>query len=123
MSFASPWLFMQGLEGAPLDALRRRFVLMTFGGGRWEAPGENWRMADILGVKGVPNRVIPWGPEWDHDWPTWREMLPKYLLRLADGDVVRASGDHAARVEHGDADDVRGRGRRGVGHVSGASSG
>lgn len=58
-----------------------------------------------------------------HAYTLTPEMLPKRLLRLADGDVVRASGDHAARVEHGDADDVRGRGRRGVGHVSGASSG
>jgi esterase/lipase superfamily enzyme len=27
----------------------------------------------------VPNRVDLWGPDHDHDWPTWREMLPKYL--------------------------------------------
>jgi esterase/lipase superfamily enzyme len=39
-------------------------------------------MADALGAKGIPNRVEPWGPEWDHDWPTWRHMLPLYLDRL-----------------------------------------
>jgi len=39
-------------------------------------------MADILGAKGVPNRVDVWGPEWDHDWPTWRAMLPVYLDEL-----------------------------------------
>ena len=33
----------------------------------------------LFGAKGVPNRVDPWGPEHDHDWVTWREMLPKYL--------------------------------------------
>jgi esterase/lipase superfamily enzyme len=81
--FASPLLFLNGLEGPALDALRRRFILMAFGGGRWEAPEENWKMADILGAKGVPNRVVPWGPEWDHDWPTWRQMLPIYLDQLA----------------------------------------
>lgn len=80
--FASPWLFLPGLEGVALDTLRRRFVLMPFGGGRWEAPGENWRMAELLGSRGIPNRVIPWGPEWDHDWPTWREMLPVYLDQM-----------------------------------------
>ena len=35
-------------------------------------PGRSWRMAGVLGAKGIPNRVDPWGPEYDHDWPTWR---------------------------------------------------
>jgi esterase/lipase superfamily enzyme len=35
----------------------------------------------VLGAKGVPNYVDLWGPEWHHDWVTWREMLPKYLDR------------------------------------------
>lgn len=81
--FASPWLFLPGLGGPLLDMLRQRYVLMAFGGGRWEAPDENWRMAEILGSKGVPNRVVEWGPEWDHDWPTWRRMLPIYLDELS----------------------------------------
>ena len=80
--FASPLHFVPGLEGALLEQLRQRFVLMAFGGGRWEAPDENWRMAEILGSKGIPNRVVEWGPEWDHDWPTWRQMLPIYLDQL-----------------------------------------
>jgi len=40
-------------------------------------------MADVLGAKGIPNRVDVWGPEWDHDWPTWQRMLPHYLDALA----------------------------------------
>jgi len=27
--------------------------------------------------------VDNWGPEWAHDWPTWRAMLPQYLAELA----------------------------------------
>jgi esterase/lipase superfamily enzyme len=77
--FSSPLSFLPGLEGEALDRLRQRFVLMAFGQGRWESPSESWAMAATLGAKGVPNRVDPWGPEWDHDWPTWREMLPRYL--------------------------------------------
>jgi esterase/lipase superfamily enzyme len=81
--FASPLLFLPGLQDeAVLAQMRRRFVLLAFGQGRWEEPNQSWRMADILGAKGVPNRVEPWGPEWDHDWPTWRQMLPLYLDRL-----------------------------------------
>jgi esterase/lipase superfamily enzyme len=39
-------------------------------------------MADVLGSRAIPNRVDAWGPEWDHDWPTWRAMLPRYLEEL-----------------------------------------
>lgn len=81
--FASPVAFLPGLDGPLLEALRTRFIILPFGQGRWENPGESWRLADILGAKGVPNRVDPWGAEYDHDWPTWREMLPLYLDDLA----------------------------------------
>ena len=82
--FSSPWHFLPGLgEGWQLDQLRRRFALMAYGQGRWESPGESWHMADVLGAKGIPNRVDVWGPEWDHDWPTWQRMLPHYLDALA----------------------------------------
>ena len=77
--FSSPLSFVPGLDGEPLETLRRRFVLMAFGEGRWESPRESWQMAEVLGAKGIPNRVDSWGPQWDHDWPTWREMLPGYL--------------------------------------------
>lgn len=81
--FSSPLHFLPGLHGEQLDRLRRRFVVLALGGGRWEDPGESWRVARVLGDKGIPNRVDEWGPEWDHDWPTWRRMLPLYLDDLA----------------------------------------
>jgi esterase/lipase superfamily enzyme len=81
--FAAPLSFVPNLHGPHLDLLRTRFVLMTHGEGRWEEPEQSWRMAGVLGAKGVPNRVVTWGPEWDHDWPTWRRMLPLYLGELA----------------------------------------
>lgn len=80
--FSSPLAFLPGLEGPALDRLRTRMIVLPYGQGRWENPDEAWRMADLLGAKGVPNRVDPWGPEYDHDWPTWRDMLPKYLGEL-----------------------------------------
>jgi len=83
--FASPIHFLPNLnrDNAQLDALRKRFIVFAFGQGRWEDPQESWRMAGVLGSKGIPNRVDAWGPEWDHNWVTWREMLPKYLGDLA----------------------------------------
>lgn len=81
--FAAPLSFLPNLgEGPMLEALRRRFILLAYGQGRWESPEESWRMAGVLGSRGVPNRVDAWGPEYDHDWPTWRAMLPKYLDEL-----------------------------------------
>lgn len=80
---ATPLSFLPDLdEGDMLNTLRSRFVLLSFGQGRWEDPSQSWRIASVLGEKGVPNRVDAWGAEHDHDWPTWREMLPKYLDEL-----------------------------------------
>ncbi|MFQ5740439.1 MAG: esterase family protein [Acidobacteriota bacterium] len=81
--FASPMHFIPNLnQGDQLEALRRRFVLMAYGKGRWEHPDQSWRMADVLGSKGIDNRVDAWGPEYDHDWPSWRAMVPHYLNEL-----------------------------------------
>ena len=82
--FSSPMHFLPNLgESEQLALLRGRLIVMPTGEGRWEDPSHSWRMAEVLGAKGIPNRVDPWGKEYDHDWPTWREMLPKYLSELA----------------------------------------
>lgn len=77
---SSPLHFLPYLQGGrQLALLRQRLIVLATGEGRWEAPAESWRTASILGKKGIPNRVDPWGQEWDHDWTTWRAMLPRYL--------------------------------------------
>ncbi|MEO6461968.1 MAG: alpha/beta hydrolase-fold protein, partial [Candidatus Eisenbacteria bacterium] len=81
--FSSPLHFLPQLDGPLLDTLRRRFVLLASGQGRAEDIGESWRMAEMLGSRGIPNRVDPWGEEWHHDWPTWRRMFPQYLAECA----------------------------------------
>jgi esterase/lipase superfamily enzyme len=82
--FSSPLHFLPNLgESEQLRLLRQRFVLLTHGEGRYEDPEQNWRIARILGAKGIPNRVDSWGPDYDHDWMTWRAMLPKYLEQMA----------------------------------------
>jgi esterase/lipase superfamily enzyme len=81
--FASPLHFLPGLEGPQLKKLRERQILLPSGEGDYEDIGESWRMASVLGAKGIPNRVDPWGTEYRHDWVTWREMLPKYLAEFA----------------------------------------
>ena len=80
--YSAPLQFLPGLEGAQLDRLRQRRVILASGEGEWEDIGSSWQMAAALGGKGIPNRVDNWGPQWAHQWPTWREMLPQYLREL-----------------------------------------
>lgn len=80
---SSPLNFLPGLEGPQLDTLRSRFAVLASGEGAWENIGESWTMAGVLGGKGVPNRVDSWGTDYEHDWGTWRSMLPRYLDELA----------------------------------------
>ena len=80
--YTSPVHYLPDLQsGAQLDRLRQRFVLLAHGTGRYEEPEESWRVADLLGRKGVPNRVDEWH-SYPHDWVTWREMLPRYVDEL-----------------------------------------
>jgi esterase/lipase superfamily enzyme len=70
--FATPLYFLPGLDGPILAQLQQRFAILASGEGRWENIDHSWRLADVMGAKGIPNRVDPWGPQYDHDWPTWR---------------------------------------------------
>lgn len=81
--FSSPLHFLPNLEGRQLELLRTRSILLPSGEGDYEDIGESWRLAHVLGSKGIPNRVDPWGHHYRHDWETWREMLPKYLAEFA----------------------------------------
>ena len=59
--------------------LRPRIVVLASGSGRWEDVGESWAAADLLGQQGNPQPRRRLGHRYDHDWPTWWEMLPLYL--------------------------------------------
>lgn len=80
--YNAPHQFVPNLpDGDQLRDLRAaRFV---FGlGQRHENPDYTWRAANLLGARGIWNRVEVWGGEHGHDWPTWRAMLPLFLDRL-----------------------------------------
>ncbi len=80
--WASPLHFVDSLPDDHLHRLRQRSVVLACGGGAHEDVGESWRVANLLGWARVPNRVDEWGPEWPHDWQTWRAMLPHYVGQL-----------------------------------------
>ncbi len=76
---SSPLHFVPKLAGKHLEVLKTRHVQIASGEGKWEDIGESWRLAKTLGEKSIPNFVDSWGPDWHHDWVTWRAMMPKYL--------------------------------------------
>ncbi len=81
--YSSPLHFLPLLdEGEHLARLRTRFAVLAVGEGPHESPAQSWRVAQVLGSRGVPNRVDDWGADYPHDWPTWRAMLPKYLAEI-----------------------------------------
>lgn len=69
-------------HGDQLARLRDARFVMGVGRGRWDNPRNSFRLAEVLGRKGIWNRVELWGPDADHDWPTWRTMLPQFLHKL-----------------------------------------
>ena len=80
---SSPLHVVPAMEDDDLDRLRQRFVVLASGEGANEDIGESWIVAKVLGSRAIPNRVDSWGPDWEHDWPLWRAMLPGYLEDLA----------------------------------------
>ena len=81
--FATPLFFLPTLNGETLATLQHRYAILASGEGRWENIGHSWNLAAVMGARGIPNRVDPWGAQYDHDWPTWRVMLPHYLGEMA----------------------------------------
>jgi esterase/lipase superfamily enzyme len=41
--------------------------------------GENFRMADVLGKKGIPHLLDVWTGGERHDWPLWQRMAVKFF--------------------------------------------
>jgi esterase/lipase superfamily enzyme len=54
-------------------------IHIATGGGAHEDPEANRRFCQILWNKGIWHDLDIWGADINHDWPTWRAMLP-YIL-------------------------------------------
>jgi esterase/lipase superfamily enzyme len=82
--YSSPLHVLPGLvDPAHLELLRSRFIHLVTGRGAWERPHYAMQVAGVLGERGVPHRIDDWGPRWDHDWPSWRRVLPHYLEQIS----------------------------------------
>ena len=67
-----------------MERYRRSKIVVAVGLGRWEedAIRDTRALERILEEKGVPAWVDYWGHDVDHDWVSWRKMLPHFLGKL-----------------------------------------
>ena len=79
--FNSPQHYMPNLsDHFILEQIRRSNHIHIFSGsGPYEDPEGSRRFASVLYNKVITYELDIWGPEWKHDWDTWRQVLPHYL--------------------------------------------
>ena len=81
--FNMPVQFLPRLEEGPqLRGLRDSLFILAIGSGPHDGPHYIEQVAPVLRQKGIPHRVEVWGRDADHDWPTWRTMLPLFLDKI-----------------------------------------
>jgi Uncharacterized protein conserved in bacteria len=79
--FNSPQHYMPNLtDHHILEQIRKSQHIHIFtGSGAYEDPAASGTFARILYDKGINYELDVWGPEWPHDWNTWRAALPQYI--------------------------------------------
>lgn len=79
--YNSPQHYMPNLtDHNILEQIRRSPHIHIFSGsGAYEDPNASRSFASILYNKGINYELDIWGPEWRHDWETWRAVMPHYL--------------------------------------------
>jgi esterase/lipase superfamily enzyme len=85
--FNNPADYVTHLDGDHLDWLRSHVSLvLTVGSGQWEdttgALESTHRFAGLLAEKGLRHELDVWGPEFPHDWESWRAQLAHHLPRF-----------------------------------------
>jgi esterase/lipase superfamily enzyme len=74
---SAPLSFLPGLiEGPRLQQLRQRRIVIITGEGNLELPDQSRQLAAVLEAKGIPHALRMLGPGRNHDWHSWRELLP-----------------------------------------------
>lgn len=79
--FNSPMHYMPNLtDHNILEQIRKsKHIHIMTGSGDYEDPSSSGKFARVLYDKDIWYELDIWGPEWPHDWNTWRAMLPHYL--------------------------------------------
>jgi len=79
--YNSPEHYLPRLEDSwYLDKIRSsQHIHIYTGSGAYEDPEASRRFSGILHQKAIPHDLGIWGNDINHDWPTWRNMLPHIL--------------------------------------------
>ena len=79
--YNSPEHYLPRLEDAwYLDKIRSsQHIHIYTGSGAYEDPEASRRFSGILHQKAIPHDLGIWGNDINHDWSTWRNMLPHIL--------------------------------------------
>lgn len=80
--FNNPLAFVPGLQGEPLEKLRRyTHLALVCGQGKWEEGciEETQALGKLLEEKGVPSQTDIWGTDVSHDWVWWRRQAVFHL--------------------------------------------
>ena len=62
-----------------LEQIRKGKIIIASGSGEHEDPNANRRFSEVLNSKSIPHELEIWGNDINHDWPTWRKMLPYFI--------------------------------------------
>lgn len=79
--FNSPQHYIPNLNDSYyLDKIKASHHIHIYtGAGSYEDPEANRRFSKVLWDKGIWHDLDVWGEDINHDWPTWRAMLP-YII-------------------------------------------
>lgn len=79
--FNSPIHYLPNLHDEYwLSALRsKHHIYLLTGSGDGENPDNSTQLGNILASKDIPHMVDIWGPEWGHNYNTWKLMLANII--------------------------------------------
>jgi esterase/lipase superfamily enzyme len=78
--FNNPVDYMANMDdGWTREQLDSCDIHLATGHGPWEDKGPTYRMAEVLGRKGIRHSLDDWGAAGGHDWPYWRHQMREYL--------------------------------------------
>jgi len=83
--FDDPLAFVPGLEGQPLERVRRNtHITLVVGRGPAEGGciGETVELGRLLERKGIPSHLAVWGEDSDHKYPWWQKQVAHYLPQI-----------------------------------------
>jgi esterase/lipase superfamily enzyme len=79
--YNSPMQYMANLTNHDIlkEIRKSKHIHIVTGSGDYEDPSASGKIAELLYSKDINYELDIWGPEFKHDWPTWRAILPHYL--------------------------------------------